>query len=98
MENGLSDNAIRLIIGAVSTVVGVLLGNVLNFFTNKNKQSTTDFDVITDKWEKLYANLEKHNAALEERVTELENHVNELIEINRDQLKELDNLRNGTGK
>ena len=98
MENGLSDSTIRLLIGGVSTVVGVFLGNILNYFSNKNKQSTTDFDVITDKWEKLYANLEKHNEALEERVTELESHVNELIEINRIQLQELDNLRNGTRK
>lgn len=93
MDNEVSDGLIRVIIGGVATISGIIFGNFLNFRTNSKKQVTNDFDVITDKWEKLYDNLEKHNVALELRVTELEDQVSKLVDINNKQLREIHKLR-----
>tara|TARA_R110000822_G_scaffold302649_2_gene427013 strand:- start:74384 stop:74701 length:318 start_codon:yes stop_codon:yes gene_type:complete len=91
-ESGLSDGLIKIIIGGISGVLGMLGGNLISYKTNANKQTTEDFNVITDKWEKIYDQLEKHNELLEERLIDLEGKVITLLKLNKIQEVEIEVL------
>ena len=84
----MTDTGIKFIIGIISILGGVFLANVINYKLGSKRQTTDDFDVITDKWEVLYTKTEAHNILLDKKIEELEQQITELRELNEKILQE----------
>jgi|TARA_R110000823_G_scaffold313799_1_gene441830 hypothetical protein len=78
----MNDTGIKFIIGVISVLGGVFLANIINYKLGSQKQTTDDFDIITDKWEALLTKTEAHSALLDKKVAELEIQIDELKILN----------------